>query len=147
MMNEHTARTGMMRSQKARPSGVISLRLRCVPINPRSRSALAIAGPPSRARPPMLSSGSGDAATATGAAAASATTSLGPWAVTLDTTTSPPQATASLAFDDGDVILATLQADHGSLLSSNAEPYNLEDGWHLDYERDNDGVPRFCHRA
>lgn len=81
-----------------------------------------------------------DAATATEADSASATTSEGPWAVTLDLTATPPQATASLAFDDDSGVIATLQADHGTFLSANAEPYNLEPGWSLDYERDNDGV-------
>ena len=77
-----------------------------------------------------------DAATATGADVASAATSEGPWAIPLDTTTSPPSASASLAFDDAPGVVATLEAAPGTVTGSNAEPFNLEPAWHLDYVRD-----------
>lgn len=81
-----------------------------------------------------------DAAAVTSAAVASATTSVGPWAITLDTTTSPPQASASVVFDNGDADTATLQAQRGTVLGSNSEPFDGEPGWHLDYVRDADGA-------
>lgn len=77
-----------------------------------------------------------DAATVTGADVASATTSEGPWAIALDTTTSPPSSSASLAFDDGAAVIATLEAAPGTVTGTNTEPFDLEPGWHLDYVRD-----------